>query len=230
MEIRDEEIILPEDESSHCTRVLRLKKGDEAGVFDGNGNFYRCRISETGSKHALLKIIETEHSDPDPWHIHVALAPTKNMNRIEWFAEKATELGIHELSFLLCSRSERKSMNPGRLNKIVIGALKQSKSKYLPVINPMKDFEKFLVENQSARNKYICHISDIPKEHLHEIARPGGDYLLLIGPEGDFDRQEISMAKKLGFLEVSLGRNILRTETAALAGLHILSLINQKGT
>jgi 16S rRNA (uracil1498-N3)-methyltransferase len=177
-----------------------------------------------------LNILETEHSDPDAWHIHVALAPTKNLNRIEWFAEKAMEMGIHEISFLLCSRSERKSMNPERLNKIVIGALKQSKSRYLPVINPMEDFGKFLTEHQSAGNKYICHISDTPLEHLHGIARPGGDYLLLIGPEGDFDRQEIAMALKLGFHQVSLGRNILRTETAALAGLHILSLINQKGT
>lgn len=218
---------LPEEEAAHAVRVLRLQAGDEVTLTDGQGNFYRAEISTATPKRCLVNILETLPQAP-LWqgHLHIALAPTKNMDRTEWFAEKATEIGIDELTFLNCRFSERKVIKTERIAKILVSAIKQSLKARLPRLNEMTDFNKFIAQPFSGQ-KFIAHCYEGEKVLLKDAVRRGEDALVLIGPEGDFSEEEVGKAIENGFVPISLGKSRLRTETAALVACHILNLQNQ---
>lgn len=217
---------LPEEEAGHCLRVLRLGVGDEVEVTDGKGNFYRAVITAAGGKRCRVELAGRTEQEP-LWrgHLHLALAPTKNMDRMEWLAEKATEIGFDELTFLNCRFSERKTVKTERVEKIVVAAMKQSLKARKPVVNGMVDFARF-VQAGLPGQKFICHCHGGAKPLLKDVITPGGDALVLVGPEGDFSREEVDMALAAGFREVSLGRARLRTETAALVAVHLMNLAN----
>lgn len=219
---------LPEEEAAHCLRVLRLTVGDEVMLTDGKGLFYKAVISAATGKRCQVKVVESIEQEPF-WngHLHLAMAPTKNMDRIEWFAEKATEIGFNELSFLNCRFSERKVIKTARIEKIVVSAVKQSLKAYKPVVNEMMDFSRFMEKDFSGQ-KFIAHCYEGEKPLLKDVLVPGQDALVLIGPEGDFSMEEVQKAKAAGFRAISLGKSRLRTETAALVAVHTMNLFNQK--
>lgn len=219
---------LPEEEAAHCLRVLRLTVGDEVMLTDGKGLFYKAVISAATGKRCQVKVVESIEQEPF-WngHLHLAMAPTKNMDRIEWFAEKATEIGFNELSFLNCRFSERKVIKTERIEKIVVSAVKQSLKSYKPVVNEMMDFSRFMEKDFSGQ-KFIAHCYEGEKPLLKDVLVPGQDALVLIGPEGDFSMEEVQKAKAAGFRAISLGKSRLRTETAALVAVHTMNLFNQK--
>ncbi len=219
---------LPEEEAAHCLRVLRLTVGDEVMLTDGKGLFYKAVISAATGKRCQVKVVESIEQEPF-WsgHLHLAMAPTKNMDRIEWFAEKATEIGFNELSFLNCRFSERKVIKTERIEKIVVSAVKQSLKAYKPVVNEMMDFSRFMQRDFSGQ-KFIAHCYEGEKPLLKDVLVPGQDALVLIGPEGDFSVEEVQKAEAAGFRAVSLGKSRLRTETAALVAVHTMNLFNQK--
>lgn len=217
--------VLSEEESGHCTRVLRLTEGAEIELTDGKGSFYRAVITAAHPKHCAVNVLEAWQPEK-PWqtYIHVAVAPTKNMDRMEWFAEKATEIGIDEITCLRCRFSERKEIKTARLEKILVSAMKQSQKAVLPKLHDMTDFRAF-VQRPFDGQKFIAHCEAGEKPLLKEAYRPGSDALVLIGPEGDFSPEEIRWAEEQGFQPISLGQSRLRTETAALAAcltLHVL--------
>lgn len=219
---------LPEEEAAHCLRVLRLTVGDEVMLTDGKGLFYKAVISAATGKRCQVKVVESIEQEPF-WngHLHLAMAPTKNMDRIEWFAEKATEIGFNELSFLNCRFSERKVIKTERIEKIVVSAVKQSLKAYKPVVNEMMDFSRF-IEKDFSGQKFIAHCYEGEKPLLKDVLVPGQDALVLIGPEGDFSMEEVQKAEAAGFRAISLGKSRLRTETAALVAVHTMNLFNQK--
>ncbi|MDR0937872.1 MAG: 16S rRNA (uracil(1498)-N(3))-methyltransferase [Mediterranea sp.] len=219
---------LPEEEASHCLRVLRLGMGDEITLTDGKDCFYRAVITVATGKRCQVAIRETiPQPPPRPCHLHIAMAPTKNMDRNEWMAEKVTEIGIDELTFLDCRFSERRTLKTERVEKILVAAMKQSLKARLPKLNGMVDLDRFIAESRDGQ-KFIAHCHDDGgKLPLKDALRPGEDALVLIGPEGDFSEDEVRRATARGFVPISLGSSRLRTETAALVACHTLNLLNQ---
>jgi 16S rRNA (uracil1498-N3)-methyltransferase len=214
---------LPQDEAAHALRVLRLTEGAEVMLTDGKGSFYRAEIDIISGKRCYVRIVET--TTPAPlWmgHLHLALAPTKNMDRIEWFAEKATEIGVDEITFLDCRFSERKVVKTERVEKILVSAMKQSLKPSLPMLNPMTPFMKFIAQPFTGQ-KFIAHCYEGDKEPLMQALTPDEDALVLIGPEGDFSPEEVQAAVDKGFRPISLGKSRLRTETAALVAVHMMN-------
>ena len=218
---------LPEEEAGHCLRVLRLGVGDEVMLTDGKGFFYKAVITAATGKRCQVKVVETIDQAP-LWngHLHLAMAPTKNMDRIEWFAEKATEIGFDELSFVNCRFSERKVIKTERIEKIVVSAVKQSLKARKPLVNELTDFGKF-IQQKFEGQKFIAHCYEGDKPLLKDVLIPGKDAVVLIGPEGDFSPEEVQKAEAAGFQAISLGKSRLRTETAALVAVHIMNLFNQ---
>ena len=219
---------LPQDEAAHALRVLRLTEGTEVMLTDGKGSFYRAEIDIISGKRCYMRIVETITSEP-MWkgHLHLAMAPTKNMDRIEWFAEKATEIGFDELTFLDCRFSERKVVKTERVEKILVSAMKQSLKPTLPILNGMTPFDKF-INYRFGGKKFIAHCYDGDKLPLMQALQCGEDALVLIGPEGDFSPEEVQKAIANGFHPITLGRSRLRTETAALVAVHTMNLVNSK--
>ena len=215
---------LPADEAAHALRVLRLQPGDEVRLTDGQGGFYHARISECNRKRCMVEVIEREEQAP-LWrgHLHLALAPTKNMDRMEWLAEKATEIGFDELTFLNCQWSERRIVKGERIEKILISAMKQSLKARLPKLNDITDFAQFVKQPVSGQ-KFIAHCHEGEKTPLRQALQPAQDALVLIGPEGDFSPDEVALAVAEGFTPVTLGNTRLRTETAALIAVHLMNL------
>lgn len=215
---------LPADEAAHALRVLRLQPGDEVRLTDGQGGFYHARISECNRKRCMVEVIEQEEQAP-LWtgHLHLALAPTKNIDRMEWLAEKATEIGFDELTFLNCQWSERRIVKGERIEKILISAMKQSLKARLPKLNDITDFAQF-VKQPVGGQKFIAHCHEGEKSPLRQALQPGQDALVLIGPEGDFSPDEVALAVAEGFTPVTLGHTRLRTETAALVAVHLMNL------
>lgn len=218
---------LPEAEAQHCLKVLRMQIGDVVHVTDGKGNLYKAALLETHPKRCLLDVLGTIPQAP-AWkgQITIALAPTKNMERMEWFAEKATEIGIDAIAFLNCRFSERKEIKMERINKILISAMKQSLKVRLPQLPEMTGFRQFIAQSFEGR-KFIAHCHPLQKPLLSKTYRPGENALVLIGPEGDFSEEEVELAVKQGFVPVSLGGSRLRTETAALVACQTIHIINQ---
>jgi 16S rRNA (uracil1498-N3)-methyltransferase len=212
------------DESRHAIKVLRMRVGDPLHLTDGRGSFYNAVITEANPKACGFSINETQKIAKRNFSISIALAPTKNIDRTEWFAEKAVELGIEHIHFMRCKNSERKTINLDRIQKIMVSAMKQSGQAWLPCYSEMKPFPEVL--KLTASQKFICFVDDLNPDQLKQLAHPNQSYLLLIGPEGDFQKEELDLAMSTGFKKVSLGNNRLRTETAALAACHTLNLIN----
>lgn len=217
---------LPQEEAAHALRVLRLAEGDELMLTDGKGSFYSAEIDMISGKRCYVRIVEVVSPAP-LWrgHLHLALAPTKNMDRVEWFAEKATEIGINEITFLDCRFSERRVVKTERVEKILISAMKQSLKPTLPILNPMTSFSKF-VSQPFAGQKFIAHCYEGEKEPLMQALSADEDALVLIGPEGDFSPEEVSLAIAHGFRPITLGKSRLRTETAALVAVNMMNLVH----
>ena len=209
------DLFLEKEEHIHASRVLRKKNGDSIFVMNGKGDLFHCEIVEIGSKKTIVSISKKE-TFAKINNLHIAIAPTKNNNRMEFFLEKATEIGISQVTPILCERSERKVLKAERMEKIIVSAGKQSKSFHLPVLNPIITFKELLKDNST--NKYIAHCEENgEKKNLLSYALPSTkSTLILIGPEGDFTPKEIDLAKQAGFNELSLGETRLRTETAAI--------------
>lgn len=220
---------LPEEEARHALRVLRLQTGDEIRLMDGKGAFLRAEITTATGHRCFYRILSSEPQQP-AWsgYIHLAMAPTKMNERVEWMAEKATEIGFDELSFLDCQFSERHVMKIDRIDRILVSSVKQSHKARKPKLNEMIDFRRF-VEMPREGDKYICHCYDGfgEKPLLDKVVESGHKCTVLIGPEGDFSVEEVQLAIDNGYKCVSLGRSRLRTETAALAAVHIIHLKNE---
>jgi 16S rRNA (uracil1498-N3)-methyltransferase len=215
---------LDAEESRHAIKVLRMVKGDALHLTDGKGFFYTAKITEAEAKKCSFEIIDKKQSTKRDYQIHIAIAPTKNADRIEWFVEKATEIGVDEIRFMLCKNSERKNINLERIEKIVVSAMKQSGQAWLPKVSPLVPFKEVL--KYQASQKFIAFVDEKNPNHLRSMAKPNGNYLVLIGPEGDFSQEELNLALENNFKKVSLGNNRLRTETAGLVACQILNLIN----
>lgn len=217
---------LPQDESAHCVRVLRKKEGDEILITDGKGHFFDAEIVDAHQKHCVVNITQTR-VEPKPWsnYLQIAFAPTKNLDRIEWFAEKATEIGIDHFTPLLCRYSERKEIKLPRIEKILISAMKQSQKAVLPQLDEMISFSSFIRKPFDGQ-KFIAHCYPQEKQLLKHIYKANGNVLLLIGPEGDFSEQEVEEALKYGFEPISLGESRLRAETAALVACNTIQVLN----
>lgn len=218
---------LPEEESQHCMRVLRMKAGDAISITDGKGFFYTANIVNTHQKHCQVSITKRwPQKRLKDCNIHIAVAPPKNIDRMEWLVEKATETGVDTITCLHCRRSERKEVKLQRLHKIAVSAMKQSQKAFLPQINEMIPFREFIRQDFNGM-KMIAHCADDIKQLIKNVYLPNLPALILIGPEGDFSQEEIDDALIAGFTPVSLGESRLRTETAALVACLTIHLLNQ---
>lgn len=221
--------ILSEEESKHAIRVMRLSVGERIHLVDGQGGLYETEIIDAHPKRTTLRVLSVkENFGKATYEIHMAVAPTKNIDRIEWFLEKATEVGLSEFTPIICEHSERKEVKVERLEKVAVAAMKQSLKAYLPKINPAIPFSKFIDQiKDNTFYKGIAHCVDSEKKYISNTFVPKGKYLILIGPEGDFSDKEISQAMNAGFIPLSLGEARLRTETAALTSVIEVSLLNR---
>lgn len=227
-EISGKQYTLDEAESKHCIRVLRHAKGDLLTLIDGKGGWYEAVITDANPKRCSVEVVKSiidfEKRD---YHLHIAIAPTKNIDRFEWFLEKATEIGIDEITPLLCEHSERKQVKPDRLEKVLVAAMKQSLKAYQPKLNNLINFESF-IKHTTAEQKFIAHCAEGEKPHIFNDCQKGSSILILIGPEGDFSAREVDEALLNGFKEISLGKSRLRTETAGVVATQIINMVNEK--
>jgi len=230
--ISDQKVVLVGDEFNHCKNVLRLKIGDEVMVADGKGNFYRTKIENFSKEKAELTILNRSELQQrlSNYTLQIAIAPTKNIDRLEWFVEKAVEIGVDEISFLLTKRSERKILNLERLEKIAISAMKQSGKAWLPKLNALVSFEKHLQNTANKAIKLMAHLVEGGEREelkvvLNRHKNQASSFELLIGPEGDFTPDEVALAFAKGYLPVSLGTSRLRTETAGVMGCATFSIV-----
>ena len=228
----DKQTCLSEEESAHCVRVLRYTAGDEILITDGKGTTYTARITNPHPKHCEFEVISSEKQAPHHnFHMHIAIAPTKNIERLEWAVEKCVEIGVDEITPLLCRFSERKTLRTDRLEKIILSAAKQSLTPYLPVLHELTPYDEFIKSQESGvksqEQKFIAHCYKDDKRVLKDEIERGRDVLVLIGPEGDFSEQEVADALAAGFIPVSLGNSRLRTETAGVVACHTAVLMNE---
>lgn len=219
---------LNEEESKHCVRVLRLTVGAVVNLVDGKGGFYTAEITSDNPKKVALSIlkVETEYHKRNHY-LHIAVAPTKNIDRIEWFLEKATELGIDEITPIITDRSERRVVKEDRLNKVITSAVKQSIKAYHPKLNDAIAFDAFLKQPFEGEKLMAHCIDEGEKQYISQLVAPHQKYLILIGPEGDFTPEEVNLALNKGFKALTLGDNRLRTETAALAVCFEINYLNR---
>lgn len=221
---------LGEEESKHCVRVLRLKCGDTLHITDGRGNLFCCRITDDHPKRCTLEVVSAQEGfEKLPYALTMAVAPTKNSDRYEWFLEKATEVGAEAFLPLETEHSERRVFKPERAEKVITAAMKQSLKAYRPTLHPLTPFRQAVTMPFPGR-KLIAHcgeaLSEKGKSYLPSTLRPGEAALILIGPEGDFSPDEVAFALENGFEEITLGQQRLRTETAALAAVVMTSVVN----
>ncbi|AYA36255.1 16S rRNA (uracil(1498)-N(3))-methyltransferase [Hymenobacter oligotrophus] len=217
---------LPEDESKHAVRVLRLREGDAVELIDGAGSIYQAEVAEAEAKRCQLRIVQQQQVPRRAYQVHVAVAPTKNLDRMEWLVEKATEVGIDRLSFMRCARSERRELKLERLERIAVSALKQSGQAWLPQLDELTDFATF-VHSLDPATTFIAHLAEGERISLAQVAAAGNRCCILIGPEGDFTPEEIELALGRGIRPVTLGHTRLRTETAALAACHTVHVAHE---
>lgn len=213
------------EESKHIIKVLRKTEGDSLYITNGKGFLYTSTIIHASDSRCVVKIINIDFFEPLPFTIHLAVAPTKMNDRFEWFLEKATEIGVDEITPIICDHSERKIVKIERFKKIIISALKQSNQYYLPKLNEAIHFTDFISKKIEGQ-KFIAHCDETHKKQLKHEIQPKQNYTLLIGPEGDFSSREIETALEKGYKAVSLGNTRLRTETAAIVGCHTLMIMN----
>ena len=220
-----------EVEARHCVQVLRKKAGDTVHFVDGRGGFYEGIIEETAKKNCVAKIVDTK---PDgqtrSYKLHIAIAPTKNIARLEWFLEKATEIGIDSITPIVCDHSERTKLRLDRLEKVVVAAMKQSLKATLPTVNALTRFKDFLATvNASQAQLFIAHCEESDKISLQANYQKGKNVIILIGPEGDFSTSEIHLANEHGFRSITLGNSRLRTETAGVVAVNLIQFLNNEG-
>ncbi|MBT3546905.1 MAG: 16S rRNA (uracil(1498)-N(3))-methyltransferase [Flavobacterium sp.] len=214
-------------ESRHIVKVLRKKEGDAIYITNGKGQVFNCKITIANDKKCLVSILSKEEKKQfKDYYLHVAIAPTKNNDRLEWFIEKATEIGIDEITPIICQNSERKIIKKERLEKIIVAAMKQSLKFYLPKLNEAVSFSEFLKKKQKG-NIYIAHCEESEKKYLKSVVKPKDSVTILVGPEGDFTVTEISESIAKNHIPITLGTTRLRTETAALVAVQNISFINQ---
>ena len=224
-------LALPEEESQHCAKVLRMKAGERIHIIDGVGGLYEAEILEAHPKRTQVAILSEQHEyGRRLFRLHLAVAPTKNIDRFEWFVEKATEIGFDELTPLCCRYSERKIIKPERIEKILVSAAKQSLKAYVPRLNPMQTFKEFMANNSQSSFQdsqlFIAHCYDQPKQHLLHACQPTGNVVVMVGPEGDFSEDEVELALRNSFRAVTLGESRLRTETAGVVACHLVTIAN----
>ncbi|MBL7843419.1 MAG: 16S rRNA (uracil(1498)-N(3))-methyltransferase [Cyclobacteriaceae bacterium] len=219
-------LFLTPEESKHCLKVLRKKQGDTITLTDGAGYFYEALITEATISQCRFSIQRKWQEQLKKYHIHLAISPTKNPDRIEWMVEKCVEIGIDQITFLSCKNTERKSIKSDRMLKVALSAMKQSVRATLPVLSPLTSFQDFIKTDYSETAKFIAYVDMENPTHLMSLAKPGKHYLVLVGPEGDFTQQELNAALHKGFTKISLGNHRLRTETAGLAACLMLNLVN----
>lgn len=222
------DISFNKEESKHISKVLRKNQGDLLKITNGKGLFFEVELTFTNPKNCLAKVNSVKNITPLPYYLHLVVAPTKLNDRYEWYLEKATEIGVSEITPIICEHSERKVINLERFEKKIQSAMKQSLKAYLPVINPAISLKIFL-KNQNSNNnqKLIAHCEETKKQSLKSILQPNQTTTILIGPEGDFSPNEIKLAQESGFIPVSLGENRLRTETAAIVACHSVAFVNE---
>lgn len=224
----DKQVLFDKEESRHIGKVLRKHEGDLLDLTNGQGYFFKARLVLVSPKQCVAEIISSELQPQLPYHLHLAVAPTKLNDRYEWFLEKATEIGVSEITPIICDHSERKVIRPERYEKIIISAMKQSVKAYLPVLNPAISLNTFLSsEVNPQQQSYIAHCEDDQKQSLKSVLKPKESVLILIGPEGDFSTSEIKKALHLGYKPISLGDSRLRTETAAIVACHSVAFVNE---
>lgn len=217
---------LNETESKHCVRVLRLKEGSMLHLSNGKGTLFKAEITDANPKACKLSIIEkNERYQKRSYNLHIAIAPTKNIERFEWFLEKSTEIGIDRITPILCERSERKQIKPERLERVLIAAMKQSIKAYKPLLSPLLKFKDF-ISHENHTVKLIAHCHEGSRGNIKNLVMPGQDVTVLIGPEGDFSPAEIELALGDGYKPLELGKSRLRTETAGMVACHSVAFIN----
>lgn len=226
IDIADKEVVFDRDESRHISKVLRKKIGDVLNVTNGKGNLFEAEITNLDKNKCTANIVTVQTEKPKTYQLHLAVAPTKMNDRYEWFLEKATEIGVNEITPIICEHSERKNIKPERFERILQSAMKQSLRFSLPKLNAATPFLDF-VEMHKNEQLFIAHCEDgVEKKTLNKIIQPGKNVSVLIGPEGDFSKKEIGLALKNHFLPVSLGNNRLRTETAAIMACAAVAIKN----
>ncbi len=224
-DIDSEIYTLDEQESFHCIKVLRLTEGDKLVLLNGRGGIFKVRIDDIKDKRCMVRVINHEKIEKKRnYNLHIAIAPTKKMDRFEFFIEKSTEIGIDNITPIITQHSERKKIKHERLEAIITAAMKQSINPFRPVLNDMVTIKELLTK-ELPDNKYIAHCKGENRTNFYTIKKPGKDIIILIGPEGDFSNEEIDKAKEKGFIEIALGESRLRTETAGIVACHSLSIL-----
>lgn len=225
-DIDSDDYLLSEQESKHASKVLRLVDGDNILLIDGHGGRYEATIVGRDGKRTMVHVESKLSEEARSSHrLHMAIAPTKSMERLEFFLEKATEIGVDEITPLLCRFSERKVIKQERLERIVVAAAKQSVKSFMPKLNPLTTVKDF-VDKVQGEGKYICHCYDQDKSPLKEITLSASDSVVMVGPEGDFSLEEVELAQAKGFKAVALGKERLRTETAGIVACHTVNLMH----
>ncbi len=225
-DIVGDEYLLDEQESKHASKVLRLSAGDKVILIDGKGGKYIAEIAGNIGKKVQVQVVsKTIETQRTAHYLHLAIAPTKNIERLEWFLEKATEIGVDEITPLLCRNSERKAIKDDRLERVIIAAMKQSIKPFIPKFNPLTKADDFIKQNHEG-GKYIAHCYDREKQALKIATTQNASSLVMIGPEGDFSIEEVELAEANGFQSVELGKERLRTETAGVVACHTVNLMN----
>ncbi|RZJ53144.1 MAG: 16S rRNA (uracil(1498)-N(3))-methyltransferase [Flavobacterium sp.] len=214
------------EESRHIIKVLRKKDSDILHVTNGSGLLFETEITLASDNKCTVKILSVTKADQPKFHLHLVVAPTKMNDRYEWFLEKATEIGVQEITPVFCDRSERKAINPERFEKIILSAMKQSNETFLPKLNPAISFKEFIKQKNEGLN-LIAHCEETDKKSLKEVLKPNENITILIGPEGDFSDKEIALALENNFKPVTLGNTRLRTETAAIVACHSVVFFNE---
>ncbi len=217
---------LTQEESRHCIKVMRLTSGDNIHLTDGRGMFYKAAITSPDLKKCKFEIFGQERQEKPAYKIDIAIAPTKNIARTEWFVEKCVELGVNGIHFVLCSHSERKSINMDRVERKTVAAMKQSLKAWKPSLNYLVPFDRFIT-GITSHQKFIAHVDNDNPATLLKSVKSGSSVMVLIGPEGDFSNEEIEKSISEGFKKVSLGANRLRTETAGIVACNCIHLANE---
>ncbi len=226
--ISGKKFALPEKEAKHCTKVLRLNVNDTIWITCGDGRLFEAEITRISAREVIVEIRkEQKEFEKRNYYLHIAIAPTKNIDRFEWFIEKATEIGVDEITPIITHHSERRNLRKDRIEKVIIAAMKQSLKAYKPQLNPLKKFDQFLDNFIFTGEKYMATCLDKPREGFNQLYNPGDDVLILIGPEGDFSEEEIKQAIEKGFRRISLGKSRLRTETAGVTACYAMNILNQ---
>ncbi|WP_432221503.1 16S rRNA (uracil(1498)-N(3))-methyltransferase [Flavobacterium sp. TMP13] len=222
-----QEFSFDKEESRHIIKVLRKNDGDILHVTNGQGLLFETQVVLASDTKCTVKILSFEKKPLPNFKLHLAVSPTKMNDRYEWFLEKATEIGVYEITPIICDRSERKVINVDRYEKIILSALKQSNEVYLPKLNPAISFKEFVKQNKNSGLQLIAHCEETDKKTLKSVLEPSTDVTILIGPEGDFSEKEIDLAFDNKFQPVSLGNTRLRTETAAVVACHSVAFFNE---